>query len=530
MHYCGKTIIAGVLGALMLNFSVHAQWIMSPAEAQRYAQGSFPDYLDSLMLSNDSDVSSDIQRNLSWMDTAFKKRGFTTYTIPNGAHPMLYAEWGTMQASRKTVLFLLHFDGPPVTASEWSSEPFKPTLKYKDNRNIWQPLPNERLMQSAIDPEWRVFARSSSDGKGVIGMFLAAIDALKGNGAPPAVNIKVLLDSEEERGSPHLMSVVTQNAARLKNDGVVVLNGAMMSNDNPLITLGYRGSIQVDMTVFGPDPAAHSGAFGNIVINPAQQLATLLAGLKDADGRVTLPGFYDRVKLSDEERQLMAKQAPPKGAIENRYGVTQLDKVAANPVEAVQYPSLDIIGLKSGDTGRKAIYAIPSTATASLNIRTVPETSPDYLYDLLKRYVLAKGFYLTRSDAPSLQERNHNPKLIAMNMLTAGGSSYAVRTQFGAPLAKWVSEGLTATRKVEPDKNRMLGVSPPINGALAQLKSAFAVVPLVNADNNAASYDENLRVGNYLEGVRTLVSLLTTPFPADEPEPPRQSAQSIKTR
>ncbi|TYL41471.1 M20/M25/M40 family metallo-hydrolase [Dickeya sp. ws52] len=512
-----KLLVAGVLGALTMAASVQAQqWIMTPADAQGFAKASFPEYLEGLTLSNDTDIAADIQRNLNWLDKAFQKRGFSTQQLANGAHPMLYAELGPMQPNRPTVLFLMHFDGQSVTASDWTSDPWKPTLKIKDARGIWMPQPNDRLMQPGLDPEWRVFGRSASDGKGVISVFLTAVDAIKSARIAPTVNIKVLLDSEAERGSPHLTAVVNQNAARLKNDGVVIFNGAVNTNNKPVITFGYRGSIQVDMTVFGPDPAAHSGAFGNVIINPVQQLAALLAGLKDADGRVTLPGFYDRVKLTDDERKQLALLAPPPGTIESRYGVTQLEKMAPNPVEAVQYPSLDVIGLRAGDTGRKAIYAIPSTATASINIRTVPETSPDYLYDLLKKYVVAKGFYVIRSDSPSLQERNHNARLISMSLMTSSGSSFAVRTQMASPLAKWAIDGVKAPNKGEPEKNRMLGVSPPINGALAALKNAFAVVSLVNADNNAYGSDENMRIGNYIEGIRIMVSMLSTPFPEEE--------------
>lgn len=123
-----------------------------------------------------------------------------------------------------------------------------------------------------------------------------------------------------------------------------------------------------------------------------------------------------------------------------------------------------------------------------------------------------------RSDSPALQERNHNPKLISMSMMTSSGSSFAVRTQMASPLAKWAMDGVKAPGKGEPEKNRMLGVSPPINGALAALKSAFAVVSLVNADNNAYSSDENMRIGNYIDGIRIMVSMMTTPFPEEENE------------
>ncbi|WJV52003.1 M20/M25/M40 family metallo-hydrolase [Pectobacteriaceae bacterium CE90] len=514
MHHCKKIIITGLLCSVLLSLSAQAQLVLAPADAQRYAQGSFPEYLDWLTLPDSTASSSDIQHNATWLINALKKRGFITQQLKNDLRPMVYAEWGKPQPNRKTILFYMHFDGRPITATEWKTDPWKPILKVNDGKGGWQVQPDNHLLTtSALDPEWRIFAHSAADGKGTIGIFLAAIDALKGSNTPTTVNIKVLLDSEERRGSPHLIRVVAQNAAQLKNDGIVIFNGAMSDNDKPMITFGYRGSIQVDMTVFGPIVGAHSGAYGNIIANPAMQLAALLGSMKDANGRVTIPGFYDRVKISDSDRKQMAESAPSPGTIENRYGVNQLDKIADNPIEALQYPSLDIIGLNAGDTGRRAMTVIPATATASINLRTVPEAPPEYLYDLLKTYVVSKGFHIIRADSPSLQERNHYPRLISMTMLASPGSAVAVRTPMDSPFAIWAVKGITAPRGIAAEKNRMVGISPPINGPVRLLKSSYVFVPLLNADDNQNNQDENLRVGNYIEGVRTIVSMVTTPFP-----------------
>src|SRR3954471_9332385 len=147
--------------------------------------------------------------NTAWFEHAFQRRGFRTRQLPNDGKPMLFTEAPNAKPSSPTILFYAHLDGQPVNPSEWAQEsPWKPVLKRRGSNGLWEPLPIEDLYGTAIDPEWRLFARSSSDDKAPILMLLAAFDALRAKGMDPSVNVKVLLDSEEEVGSPSLDAVI----------------------------------------------------------------------------------------------------------------------------------------------------------------------------------------------------------------------------------------------------------------------------------------------------------------------------------
>ncbi|WP_224717516.1 peptidase dimerization domain-containing protein [Pectobacterium versatile] len=361
-------------------------------------------------------MPADIQRNTDWLEKAFQKRGFSTQQLTNDDKPLVYAELGTPKTDRKPILFYMHFDGQPVNTTEWQTPPWQPVLKEKDAAGKWQTLPESRLLTGDINPEWCLFAHASADDKGPIVMFLA---------------------------------VMADNLTLLKSDGMVIYDGAMPSNNRPGINFGNRGSIQIDMTVFGANAAAHSGGYGNVIPNPVQNLATLLASMKDADGKVTIPGYYDRVTLSDSDKKQVAETAPPAGALEKRFGIARLENVASNAAEAVQYPSLDILGIKAGDTGKKASNAIPSTATASVNIRTVPETPPDDMYALLRQYIASKGFHIIAGEAPTQAEREQYPHLISLNLTAYPSSAYATRTEIDSPLGHWaVARAVSHRRRI----------------------------------------------------------------------------------
>jgi acetylornithine deacetylase/succinyl-diaminopimelate desuccinylase-like protein len=177
-----------------------------------------------------------------------------------------------------------------VKPAEWDQEsPWKATLKHRTPQGTWEILPLEQLFGTSVDPDWRLFARSSSDDKGPIMMLLAAFDAMKAEALTPAVNVKVLLDSQEEQGSPTLDRVIRDNLPLLRTDALVVLDSPMHPSNKPTLVFGNRGIVSATLTVFGPKTELHSGHYGNYAPNPAQRLAELLASMKDETGRVTIP-------------------------------------------------------------------------------------------------------------------------------------------------------------------------------------------------------------------------------------------------
>ncbi|MBT0570547.1 M20/M25/M40 family metallo-hydrolase [Curvibacter sp. CHRR-16] len=464
---------------------------------------------------SESSKAADIVRNADWLTQAFAKRGFATRQLPNEGKPLVYAELPARKATAatKTVLFYMHFDAQPVTPSEWKTEPWTPTLRLRDAAGQWQTLPLEQLQSTPFNPEWRVFARASADDKAPIVMFLAAIDALRAAQVDPAMHIKVLLDSEEEKGSPRLHLVMQDNQTLLQSDGLIVYDGAMPPSNEPSINFGNRGSMQLDLTVFGPMSAQHSGVYGNVIPNPAQRLASLLAGMKDEDGKVVLPGFYDRISLTDAERAQVEASSQPAAAILKRLGIAALEPTVRSPLLAMQFPSLDILGLSAGQVGTKAANAIPAAATASLNIRTVPETPPQRMHTLVRQYVQSRGYHLIEGETPTAEERSRYDKLARLGVIAYPSSASAARVPMESALAQWTLQGVRAPRGKDPEKIRMWGSTLPMSGAVDVLKQSYIVVPLVNADNNQHGPDENMRMGNYVEGIRTIASMLTTPLP-----------------
>jgi acetylornithine deacetylase/succinyl-diaminopimelate desuccinylase-like protein len=511
---CSRVALAGCAVFLAWTLPLQAAPAVTPEETLAAAKGTLKEWVEALGLPNDSVVPADIQRNTAWFEQAFQRRGFRTQQLPADGKPMLFAEAPNAKPSNSTVLFYAHLDGQAVTPSEWQQEsPWKPVLKQRKADGQWEPLPIEALYGANLDPEWRLFARSSSDDKAPIMMLLAAIDALRAKGMEPAINIKVILDSEEEKSSPSLGAVIGANLDLLKSDGLVVLDGPMHQSNMPTLVFGNRGIARVTMTVYGPEQELHSGHYGNYAANPAQTLARLLASMKDDEGRVTIPGYYDAVKLDEESQKVMRAVPDDEPALRKRLGIAEAEKVGRYYQEALQYPSLNVRGMQSADIGPKARTIVPATAIAEIDLRTVPETPPQALFDLLKSHVEKQGFHVVKG-LPTPEERARHPKLVSLDLGGISSSGTAVRTELTAPIGQWLRRSFVNTYGKDPVQIRMMGGTVPTGVAVDALNVPFAIVPFVNADNNQHSANENMRLGNYVEGVRGLAGMLTEPFKA----------------
>jgi len=478
--------------------------------ALRAAQASFPEYLEFLSLPSDSIVAADIQRNADFIERAFAKRGFAVRQLANDGKPLVYAAFGKAQPGARTILFYMHFDGQPVVPQEWSQpSPWLPVVKQRDSAGAWQPVGPERLYADPLDPELRVFGRCAADDKAPILMLLAAFDALNAAGVAPAYDVKVLLDSEEERGSPSMARVAHANRELLRADAIVIHDGPRHASNRPTLVFGNRGAAEVTLKVFGPRAPLHSGHFGNYVPNPAMRLAQLLASMKDDRGRVLVKGYYDRVRLTPAERRILAETGDDEAAIRRRVGIARAEAVGANYQEALQYPSLNVRGMAAASVGSKAANIVPHVAIAELDLRTTPETPPEYLFGLLEAHLRAQGYHLV-NDEPTDAERATDDKLAS---LTLSGGSHAERTPMDSPLGAWAFGALKASAPgTMPVRIRMMGGSVPTDSLVEALAAPFVIVPLVNADNNQHTFDENLRIGHYVDGVHALLVLLRTPY------------------
>ncbi len=484
---------------------------LTPTAATKAAQASLREYLELVALPNDAIVPADIQKNTDWLEKAFAKRGFTVRQLPNNGKPMLYAEWPKKAPGAKTVLFYMHLDGQPVVPAEWSQpDPWKPVVKARSTAGKWEIVSTERLFAEPLDPDLRVFGRATSDDKGPIMMFLAAFDGLKAAGLEPAINVKVLLDSEEEKGSPSIPAVVTANRELLKSDGIVIHDGPRHASERPTLVFGNRGNTRATLTIFGPRAPLHSGHYGNYVPNPAMRLAQLLATMKDDRGRVLVEGYYDRIKLTEAEKKVLADTGDDEAAIRQRVGIARAESVGNTLQEALQYPSLNVRGLASASVGAKASNVVPERAIAEFDLRTTPEAPPAYLFGLVEAHVKKQGYHLIKG-APTDAERATHDKLAQLAMVSGGR---AVRTPLDSPLGKWAHEVLLQTEGAgsNPVRIRMMGGSVPTDSLVEILEAPFVILPLVNGDNNQHTYDENMRIGHYVGGIRTVATLLRTPL------------------
>ncbi len=462
--------------------------------------------IDFVSITNDALVYEDIVKNTRWLTQKFKDRGFTTKILQTEGKPLFFAEL-PQKKNVKTILFYMHFDGQSVAVKKWHQEnPYKAVLKVKEG-NDFKTLDWSKI-EGKIDEEWRIFGRSTSDDKGPIVMFLNAIDLLKKNHKTLPFNIKVILDSEEEKSSKPLPNAVKRYRDLLAADFLIINDGPLHVSDNPTLVFGCRGITTINITTYGPIKPQHSGHYGNYAPNPGFRLAKLLATFKDANGRVIIKGYYDGITI-DKPTQAILKSVPDnEESILKNLAVKSPETVGGFYQEALQYPSLNIRGLSSGWTGKKARTIVPATATAAIDIRLVPETDGERLKQLIKQHIKNQGFYITDT-IPTIKERLQYDKIVTFE---SGSITRPFRTDMNLPFAKWLEETIKGIDGKSVVKIRIMGGTVPIASFINELKIPAIIVPMVNPDNNQHSPNENLKIKNIKYGIRTFYKILSTPL------------------
>jgi acetylornithine deacetylase/succinyl-diaminopimelate desuccinylase-like protein len=233
--------------------------------------------------------------------------------------------------------------------------------------------------------------------------------------------------------------------------------------------------------------------------------------MKDGAGRVTIPGFYDGVILDQETRAILAQVPDDEAAFRRDMGFAEPDAVAPTYQESIQYPSLNVRGMAAGWVGDEVRTIIPPTATAEIDVRLVPESDADRLIDLVSDHIRRQGFHLIEGTTPTPEERTAHPRLAS---LTHEVSYQAFRTSYDSRVGRWLDSALSRAFGASPVRKRMSGGSIPISPFVTTLGIPAVTVPTVNPDNNQHSPNENLRVGNYIDGIRTFLAILTEPIPA----------------
>jgi acetylornithine deacetylase/succinyl-diaminopimelate desuccinylase-like protein len=328
---------------------------------------AFKELLEIPSISTEKTHAPDIQRAAEWLAAQLSNLGMQNVQLfPTSQSPIVYAEW-LGKPGAPTVLIYGHYDVQPVDPLDlWKTAPFDPTIAGDD-----------------------IFARGASDMKGQALITLKAVESLVRTGGLP-VNVKWILEGEEEVGSPNLANFISGHTSLLACDFAVNPDSGMIGKDYPTITYGLRGLAYFELRVYGPAHDLHSGMFGGVVHNPANALAELIAGLHDAQGRVTLPGFYENVRgLSQEERTELARlpiderhylEQTGVPALSGETGYTANERTGARP-------TLDVNGLLSGFTGEGSKTIIPAWAMAKLSTRLVPDQDHEEVHQQLLRYL-----------------------------------------------------------------------------------------------------------------------------------------------
>lgn len=318
-------------------------------------------------VSTDPERAGDVKRAATWVVKRLEKAGCTEVKLhPTAGHPIVYGEW-LGAPGKPTILVYGHYDVQPVDPlALWKIDPFTPTVL-----------------------DGKLYARGASDDKGQVIIHVNALEAHLANGGCP-VNVKFLIEGEEEVGSPNLDAFIAKNKKLLDCDAVVVSDTAMFAKGRPSICYGLRGLAYVEVHVVGTDRDLHSGTFGGAVVNPANALVKMLDSLKGKNGRIKIKGFYDNVaKLSAAERKAFAKlphsdarfkKSIGAPALHGEKGYTTLERIWARP-------TLDINGIWSGFTGVGAKTVIPAEAHAKISMRLVPNQTPAEAEKKLARHL-----------------------------------------------------------------------------------------------------------------------------------------------
>ena len=326
------------------------------------------DFLRIPSISSLSEHKQDMQVAASWLAAAMKRINLENISIEEtGGHPVVYGDW-LHAPGKPTILFYGHYDVQPVDPLNlWETPPFEPTVR--DNK---------------------LFARGASDDKGQVFMHLKAIEALFALEGTLPVNVKFIIEGEEEIGSPNLPPYVEKNKEKLAADLILISDTSLYAPGKPAVCYGLRGLTGIQIDVRGAKGDLHSGLYGGGVQNAIHALADILASFRDEHGTIQVEGFYDNVRpLSEEERQAYRDLNFDEEALKEEVGVKQLfgEKGYSYLEQTWARPTLEVNGVFGGFAGEGIKTVLPAEAGAKITCRLVPDQDPDEIVALLKAHV-----------------------------------------------------------------------------------------------------------------------------------------------
>jgi acetylornithine deacetylase/succinyl-diaminopimelate desuccinylase-like protein len=419
-------------------------------------------------ISTDEASKADVLRAAEWIANHLRLLGMSNVQImPTQGHPVVYGEWLKAGENAPTALIYGHYDVQPVDPLNlWITGPFSPDVR-GDN----------------------IYARGITDMKGQMMVALDAIEAISKTSQLP-INFKFLFEGEEEIGSPNLSPFLESHKDMLHCDIAINPDTGALTPDIPCITYALRGLAYMEIRIDGPDHDLHSGVFGGAVLNPAQALCELIAGMHDTHGRVTLPGFYDKVRLIDpQEREDLAKfpigdqfylEATGVPALYGEAGFTTVERVGARP-------TLEVNGMSSGFIGEGAKTVLPAWAMAKISARLVPDQEPAEVYRQMQSYL-----------------ETHAPKEIRWKMLSMHGGRPSLSDR-NSIYIKALSNALETVWHTQPVFKREGGSVPVVLDfqqilGVETINTGFSML-----DDNMHSPNEKLHLPTWYKGIDAFI-------------------------
>ncbi len=421
-------------------------------------------------VSTDPERRADMERTANWLATRMREIGLSrAQVLPTGGHPVVYGEWLGAGPHRPTVLIYGHYDVQPTDPDdEWLSPPFEPVVR-----------------------DGHLYARGAADNKGQHYVHLAAAEAFfRVDGGPP-VNLKFMIEGEEEIGSPNLDSFIKQHADMLACDTVLISDTSMLTPTTPAIIYGLRGMTYMEITVRGPKQDLHSGSYGGVAHNPLQVVVELLAALHDGQGRVAIPGFYDRVRpLSEEERADYGRVPFDEEALRQEIGAPALwsGESGYTPRERLgTRPTLEIHGIRGGFVGQGQKTVIPAKVMAKVSMRLVPDQDPVEIGRLFEQRIRELAPPTVEVEVHALSHAE--AAVIERDTPTMQAAVQAYKQGFGG----------------DPVFLRCGGTLPVVAMLNEILQVPVILIGFGLPDDNGHSPNEKLRLDSFYRGIKTSI-------------------------
>jgi acetylornithine deacetylase/succinyl-diaminopimelate desuccinylase-like protein len=471
---------------------------------QQHERAIMDEFVALLAIPNIAADHANIQRNAEAIAQMMEKRGVAAklVSVPGG-NPVVFGEIKTPGATRTIVLYA-HYDGQPLDPKEWATPPFTPSLRDKPLELDGQVIPLPAAGES-FDPEWRMYARGAADDKAPIVAMMTALDAIRATGIKTKSNIKFAFEGEEEAGSANLEKTLAANKELFSGDLWLMCDGPVHQTRRQLIAFGAREVTRLDITVYGPRGELHSGHYGNWAPNPALLLARLLVSMKDENGRVVVDHFYDQVEpLSEIEKRAIAEAPDVDADLMREFWLGSTEGGGKKLTELITLPSLNIRGMASSRVGAQASNVIPSTATATMDIRLVKGMDPRVTAERVIEHIRKQGFFVVDQE-PTREMRTSHPKVAKV---TVGAGLGSTRTSMDLPISQEVIRVVESARGPAVKLPNM-GGGLPLTSVERPLGTRTIVIPIGNHDNNQHSYNENLRLQNLWDGIELMAALIT---------------------